>query len=174
MSMYNQTQNVSRAVLPLTCCFRLVIMDTACCKIDNLVCGLSFWRCKEVMRPNSLKASLISRTRILWGEKDETTVEWYVQQSGRRVGDRMEGRKGQLANHSAISSGSENIPNIWFKTKHYSNREDNMPSHHKLPPVHQGHMSHTKVVHQGHTCMTCSTPRQVLPSTLITDSIVCV
>ncbi|VDP45240.1 unnamed protein product [Schistosoma margrebowiei] len=51
--------------LPRTCCSKLVINETACCKIVSLVCGRSLFKCIMHMRPSSLNASLISRTRIL-------------------------------------------------------------------------------------------------------------
>jgi len=51
--------------LPRTCCSRLVITFTACCRIVNLVCSFSLPRCIEHMRPSSWNASLISRTLTL-------------------------------------------------------------------------------------------------------------
>lgn len=48
---------------PRTCCSRLSIMLTACCSMINLVCGFSVLRWSWHMRPSSLKASLMSRTR---------------------------------------------------------------------------------------------------------------
>lgn len=48
---------------PRTCCSRLRITFTACCSMINLVCGFSLLRWSWHMRPSSLKASLMSRTR---------------------------------------------------------------------------------------------------------------
>lgn len=48
---------------PRTCCSRLSITLTACCSTINLVCGFSWLRWSWHMRPSSLKASLMSRTR---------------------------------------------------------------------------------------------------------------
>lgn len=48
---------------PRTCCSRLRITLTACCSMINLVCGFSLLRWSWHMRPSSLKASLMSRTR---------------------------------------------------------------------------------------------------------------
>ena len=51
--------------LPRTCCSRLVITFTACCRIVNLVCGFSLPRCREHMRQSSWNAWLISCTLTL-------------------------------------------------------------------------------------------------------------
>lgn len=48
---------------PRTCCSRLSITLTACCSMINLVCCFSLLRWSWTMRPSSLKASLMSRTR---------------------------------------------------------------------------------------------------------------
>ena len=49
--------------LPLNSSSIVIITWTACCRIVNFVCGLSDFVCIWHMRPSSLKASLISRTR---------------------------------------------------------------------------------------------------------------
>lgn len=48
---------------PLTCCSRLRMTATAWCSMSSLVWGLSLFRWSCTMRPSSLKASLMSRTR---------------------------------------------------------------------------------------------------------------
>ncbi len=48
---------------PRTCCSRLRMTATAWCRMSSLVWGLSLFRCSCTMRPSSLKASLMSRTR---------------------------------------------------------------------------------------------------------------
>lgn len=58
----------SMAGLPLTCCSRVVITSTAMCKMLSLVCALSFLQWIIHIRPNSLNASFISRTRTLKGK----------------------------------------------------------------------------------------------------------
>lgn len=54
---------MSRGHWPRTCCSRLRMTATAWCRINSLVCGLSLLRWSCTMRPSSLKASLMSRTR---------------------------------------------------------------------------------------------------------------
>lgn len=54
---------------PRTCCSKLVITSTAWCKILSFVWAFSALRCIWHIRPSSLKASLMSRTRILWEKK---------------------------------------------------------------------------------------------------------
>ncbi len=51
--------------LPRTCCSRVVIRLTAFCRTASFVSGLLGWRCIVTMLPNSLNASLMSRTRTL-------------------------------------------------------------------------------------------------------------
>lgn len=48
---------------PLTCCSKLRMTATAWCKIRSFVWGLSLFRWSCTIRPNSLNASLMSRTR---------------------------------------------------------------------------------------------------------------
>ncbi len=52
--------------IPRTCCSRAVITLTACCRIISLVSGWPLFVWSEIMWPNSLKASFISRTRNLY------------------------------------------------------------------------------------------------------------
>ncbi len=51
--------------LSRTCCSRVMMTSTAMFKIPNFVCGLSDLRCDMQILPNSFKASLMSRIRIL-------------------------------------------------------------------------------------------------------------
>ena len=51
--------------IPRTWDSRLVIILTACCKMVSLVWGLSLCEWTDTIRPSSLNASLMSRTRIL-------------------------------------------------------------------------------------------------------------
>jgi hypothetical protein len=59
------------AGLPRTCCSSCIITSTAIFKMPNLVCGLSVLRCCMHIRPSSLSASLMSRIRILRGEREK-------------------------------------------------------------------------------------------------------
>ena len=62
-----------KGCLPRTCCSKLVIKVTACCKINSFVCCLSLERCSEHIRPSSLKASFMSRTRTLHNKREATS-----------------------------------------------------------------------------------------------------
>lgn len=53
------------ADLPRTCCSRPRMTCTACCRMTSFVWALSLCRWTWHILPSSLKASLISRTRIL-------------------------------------------------------------------------------------------------------------
>ena len=75
----------------------------------NLVCGLSLAVCNEHMRPNSLKASFISRTRILLVQRVEmiTLVQNYVTSSSQQdwawANYRGHGRWGRRENWSRLT-----------------------------------------------------------------------
>lgn len=51
--------------LPLTCCSNVMITSTAIFNIPNFVWGLSVFKCVIHIRPSSLRASFMSRIRIL-------------------------------------------------------------------------------------------------------------
>lgn len=53
------------SVWPLTCCSRLRMTVTAWWRMSSLVWGFSLFKCSWHMRPSSLNASLMSRTRSL-------------------------------------------------------------------------------------------------------------
>jgi hypothetical protein len=55
----------SESVIPRTCDSSDVMILTACWRMVSLVWGLSLTECTLTMRPSSLNASLMSRTRIL-------------------------------------------------------------------------------------------------------------
>ena len=62
---YRQQWWLEGGHIPRTCCSRAVMRVTACCRTPSLVCGFSACSCNAIIRPSSLNASFISRTRTL-------------------------------------------------------------------------------------------------------------